>query len=86
MFIFKGCKGFEDYKLLVDKHKLNRQDARGKLPIDTATIALIHVILFLNGAILLIYVIMVRLALLIQMQRLLLGMYVKELIKFGYDF
>lgn len=35
----QGCKkDFEDYKLLVDKHKLNRQDARGKLPIDTATI------------------------------------------------
>lgn len=35
----QGCKkDFEDYKLLIDKHKLNRQDARGKLPIDTATI------------------------------------------------
>lgn len=35
----RGCKkDFEDYKLLIDKHKLNRQDARGKLPIDTATI------------------------------------------------
>lgn len=36
---FRGCKkDFEDYKLLIDKYKLNRQDARGKLPIDTATI------------------------------------------------
>lgn len=35
----QGCKkDFEDYKLLVDKHKLNRQDARGILPLDTATI------------------------------------------------
>lgn len=35
----RGCKkDFEDYKLLIDKYKLNRQDARGKLPIDTATI------------------------------------------------
>lgn len=35
----QGCKkDFEDYKLLIDKYKLNRQDARGKLPIDTATI------------------------------------------------
>lgn len=33
-----GCKrDFEDYKILIDKHKLNRQDARGILPIDTAT-------------------------------------------------
>lgn len=35
----RGCKkDFEDYKFLIDKYKLNRQDARGKLPIDTATI------------------------------------------------
>lgn len=35
----RGCKkDFEDYKLLIDKYKLNRQDARGKLPLDTATI------------------------------------------------
>lgn len=35
----RGCKkDFEDYKLLIDKYKLNCQDARGKLPIDTATI------------------------------------------------
>lgn len=35
----RGCKkDFEDYKLLINKYKLNRQDARGKLPIDTATI------------------------------------------------
>ena len=35
----RGCKkDFEDYKLLIDKYKLNRQDARGKLPIDTATV------------------------------------------------
>lgn len=35
----QSCKkDFEDYKLLVDKHKLNRQDARGVLPLDTATI------------------------------------------------
>lgn len=34
----RGCKrSFEDYKILIDKHKLNRQDARGILPIDTAT-------------------------------------------------
>lgn len=34
----RGCKrSFEDYKTLIDKHKLNRQDARGILPIDTAT-------------------------------------------------
>lgn len=34
----RGCKrNFEDYKILIDKHKLNRQDARGILPIDTAT-------------------------------------------------
>lgn len=34
----RGCKrSFEDYKILIDKHKLNRQDARGVLPIDTAT-------------------------------------------------
>lgn len=34
----RGCKrSFEDYKTLIDKHKLNRQDARGVLPIDTAT-------------------------------------------------
>lgn len=35
----RGCKkDFEDYKLLIDKYKLNRQDARGVLPLDTATI------------------------------------------------
>ena len=34
----RGCKrSFKDYKILIDKHKLNRQDARGILPIDTAT-------------------------------------------------
>lgn len=34
----RGCKrNFEDYKILIDKHKLNRQDARGILPLDTAT-------------------------------------------------
>lgn len=34
----RGCKrNFEYYKILIDKHKLNRQDARGILPIDTAT-------------------------------------------------
>lgn len=34
----RGCKrSFEDYKILIDKHKLHRQDARGILPIDTAT-------------------------------------------------
>lgn len=34
----RGCKrNFEDYKILIDKHKLNRQDARGVLPLDTAT-------------------------------------------------
>lgn len=34
----RGCKrNFEDYKILIDKHKLNRQDARGLLPLDTAT-------------------------------------------------
>lgn len=34
----RGCKrNFEDYKILIDKHKLNRKDARGVLPLDTAT-------------------------------------------------
>lgn len=34
----RGCKrSFEDYKILIDKYKLNRQDARGVLPLDTAT-------------------------------------------------
>lgn len=34
----RGCKrSFEDYKILIDKYKLNRQDARGILPLDTAT-------------------------------------------------
>lgn len=33
-----GCKrDFEEYKILVDKHKIHRQDARGVLPLDTAT-------------------------------------------------
>lgn len=33
-----GCKrDFEEYKILVDKYKILRQDARGKLPLDTAT-------------------------------------------------
>ena len=33
-----GCKrDFEEYKILVDKYKIRRQDARGKLPFDTAT-------------------------------------------------
>lgn len=33
-----GCKrDFEEYKILVDKYKIHRQDARGKLPLDTAT-------------------------------------------------
>ena len=34
----KGCeRDFKEYHILVDKYKINRQDARGKLPIDTAT-------------------------------------------------
>lgn len=33
-----GCKEiFEEYKILVDKYKIHRQDARGVLPLDTAT-------------------------------------------------
>lgn len=33
-----GCKiAFEEYKILVDKYKIHRQDARGVLPLDTAT-------------------------------------------------
>lgn len=33
-----GCKrDFEEYKILVDKYKIHRQDARGKLPFDTFT-------------------------------------------------
>ena len=33
-----GCKrDFEEYKILVDKYKIHRQDARGKLPLDTTT-------------------------------------------------
>lgn len=33
-----GCKrDFEEYKILVDKYKIHRQDARGKLPLDTFT-------------------------------------------------
>lgn len=33
-----GCKrDFEEYKILVDKYKIHRQDARGILPLDTAT-------------------------------------------------
>lgn len=33
-----GCKrDFGEYKILVDKYKIRRQDARGKLPLDTAT-------------------------------------------------
>lgn len=32
------CKNnFDAYKILIDKYKLNRQDARGVLPLDTAT-------------------------------------------------
>lgn len=38
MIYLKGCeRDFEEYHMLVDKYKINRQDARGKLPIDTAT-------------------------------------------------
>lgn len=34
----RNCKeNFNNYKILVDKHKINRQDARGVLPLDTAT-------------------------------------------------
>lgn len=33
-----GCKrDFEEYKILIDKYKIHRQDARGVLPLDTAT-------------------------------------------------
>lgn len=31
------CDSFVNYKYLIDKHHLHRQDARGVLPIDTAT-------------------------------------------------
>ena len=62
-----GCKrDFEEYKILVDKYKIHRQDARGKLPLDTATRCIYHILL-MNIVILLIYVIMVLLVNLIQM-------------------
>lgn len=68
----RGCKrNFEDYKILIDKHKLNRQDARGVLPLDTAT-RCIYTYSILNGVLFLIYVIMVLLVNLIQTPILLL--------------
>ena len=37
-FYIESCKkGFDDYKTLIDKYKFHRQDARGVLPLDTAT-------------------------------------------------
>lgn len=82
----RGCKkDFEDYKLLIDKYKLNRQDARGKLPIDTATICAYtysvsqwHDIIDLRyhgktGAP-------------HPNAKIIAGMIREELIKFGYDF
>lgn len=49
----KGCeRDFEEYHMLVDKYKINRQDARGKLPIDTATKCIYILILLMNGNIL----------------------------------
>lgn len=49
----KGCeRDFKEYHMLVDKYKINRQDARGKLPIDTATKCIYILILLMNGNIL----------------------------------
>lgn len=62
-----GCKrDFEEYKILVDKYKIHRQDAR----VNFLLILLLDVsthILLMSIAILLIYVIMVLLVLLILM-------------------
>lgn len=37
-YIFDCSYAFEHYKLLIDKYEMHRQDARGVLPLDTATI------------------------------------------------
>lgn len=38
-YYVNSCQGgFNDYKQLIDYYNLNRQDARGVLPIDTATV------------------------------------------------
>ena len=38
-YYINSCQGgFNDYKQLIDYYNLNRQDARGVLPIDTATV------------------------------------------------
>lgn len=38
-YYLNSCaNGFNDYKHLIEYYKLNRQDARGVLPIDTATV------------------------------------------------
>lgn len=38
IYIRDCAKNFASYKVLVDEYKMNRQDARGILPLDTATI------------------------------------------------
>lgn len=37
LYIESCEKGFNDYKTLIDNYKMHRQDARGVLPLDTAT-------------------------------------------------
>lgn len=82
----QGCKkDFEDYKLLVDKHKLNRQDARGKLPIDTATIcAYTYSVSQWRDIIDLRYY--GKTGAPHPNAKIIAGMIREELIKFGYDF
>lgn len=82
----QGCKkDFEDYKLLVDKHKLNRQDARGKLPIDTATIcAYTYSVSQWRDIIDLRY--RGKTGAPHPNAKIIAGMIREELIKFGYDF
>lgn len=82
----QGCKkDFEDYKLLVDKHKLNRQDARGKLPIDTATIcAYTYSVSQWRNIIDLRY--HGKTGAPHPNAKIIAGMIREELIKFGYDF
>lgn len=82
----RGCKkDFEDYKLLIDKYKLNRQDARGKLPIDTATIcAYTYSVSQWRDIIDLRY--HGKTGAPHPNAKIIVGMIREELIKFGYDF
>lgn len=52
LFLSECNNSFNTYKFLIDQYRFSRQDARGVLPLDTATKCIYILILLMNGNIL----------------------------------